>query len=146
MYGILLLLHLLAATIWTGGHIVLSLVILPKALREQSSQQLLDFESVYEKVGMPALLVQITSGLMLAHTLIPDVNQWFDTNSPLARVIMAKLLLLGITLAFALNARLRVIPNLSTHTLTTLAWHIRAVTIISVVFVVVGVSARTAWL
>ena len=46
MYGLLLLLHLLAATIWTGGHIVLSLVVLPKVLKEQSPEQLLNFESV----------------------------------------------------------------------------------------------------
>lgn len=49
MYGMLLLLHILGATIWTGGHIVLALVVLPRALRERS----------------PAVL--------LAHQLLPDV-------------------------------------------------------------------------
>lgn len=125
---------------------MLSLIILPKVLRERSPQQLLDFESVYEKIGMPALLIQITSGLLLAHTLLPDIGQWFDFANPLARVIMAKLLLLGLTLCFALSARFRIIPNLSPKTLTVMAWHIRAVTVISVLFVAVGVSARTAWL
>ena len=51
MYGLLLTLHILAATIWTGGHIVLSVVVLPRVLRERSPQRLLDFESVYEKIG-----------------------------------------------------------------------------------------------
>ena len=53
MYGILILLHMLAATIWTGGHIILSVVVLPKVLKEQSPQALLDFESVYEKSVCP---------------------------------------------------------------------------------------------
>ena len=48
MYGLALLLHILAATIWTGGHIVLSVVVLPKVLRERSPARLLEFESVYE--------------------------------------------------------------------------------------------------
>ena len=47
MYGLLVLIHILAATIWTGGHIVLAVVVLPRVLRERSPEQLLSFESVY---------------------------------------------------------------------------------------------------
>ena len=36
MYGWLLLLHILGATIWTGGHLILSTVILPQVLRQRS--------------------------------------------------------------------------------------------------------------
>ena len=36
MYKYILLLHILGATIWTGGHLILSFVILPKALRKRS--------------------------------------------------------------------------------------------------------------
>jgi uncharacterized membrane protein len=43
MHGFLLLLHLLAATIWTGGHLVLSLVILPRVLKNKSPAELLRF-------------------------------------------------------------------------------------------------------
>ena len=57
MYGILLLIHILAATVWTGGHIVLSIVILPRVLKERSPEELLRFESVYEKIGMLALIL-----------------------------------------------------------------------------------------
>jgi len=65
MYGTLLLLHILSATIWTGGHIVLSVAILPKVLREHSLGMLLDFESAYEKIGMSALIVQVITGLIV---------------------------------------------------------------------------------
>lgn len=67
MFGILLVTHLLAATVWTGGHIVLSVVILPKVLKQQSPSALLEFESVFEKIGMPALVLQIITGAMLAY-------------------------------------------------------------------------------
>lgn len=146
MYGILLLLHLLGAIIWTGGHIVLSVVILPKVLRERSPQQLLNFESVYEKIGMPALIIQIVTGLYLAHRLLPDVSQWFNLANPVAHAIMAKLILLALTLCFAIHARFRVIPFLSENNLVAMAWHIVPVTILSILFVVVGVSFRTGWL
>lgn len=146
MYGILLLLHILAATIWTGGHIVLAVVILPRVLRERSPDQLLAFESVYEKIGMPALIVQVVTGLMLAHRILPDTSQWLDWDNPVSRVISAKLLLLALTFGFAIDARFRVIPVLSQKNLLDMAWHIIPVTFFSILFVVVGVSFRTGWL
>ena len=146
MYGLVLLLHILGATIWTGGHIVLSIVILPRVLKERSSQRLLDFESVYEKIGMPALIVQVITGLILAYRLIPDVSQWFDMSNPMSHPIVTKLLLLALTASFAVHARLRVIPVLSDKNLGVMAWHIIPVTILSILFLVVGVSFRTGWL
>ena len=95
---------------------------------------------------MPALILQVITGMMLAYRLIPDVSQWFNPASPLAHGIMAKLLLLTLTIGFALDARFRVIPTLSEKTLTVMVWHIIPVTLFSILFVVVGVSFRTGWL
>lgn len=145
MYSFLLLFHLLAATIWTGGHIVLSTVVLPRVLRYRSPEMLLEFESAYEKVGMPALLIQVLTGLALAHRMVPDFGLWFQGSQPLARIILAKLTLLGLTVALALNAKFRVIPKLSEKNLNLMAGHIIAVTILSIVFVVMGLSFRTGW-
>ncbi|MGS3144839.1 CopD family protein [Aeromonas sanarellii] len=140
-----LLLHILAATIWTGGHIVLSVVVLPRVLRERSPARLLEFESVYEKIGMPALIIQVITGLYLAYRMLPDVSQWLDFSNPVAHPILLKLSLLALTLGFAMSARFRVIPHLSEKKLVTMAWHIIPVTIISILFVITGVSFRTGW-
>ncbi|MFM4994873.1 CopD family protein [Aeromonas sanarellii] len=140
-----LLLHILAATIWTGGHIVLSVVVLPRVLRERSPARLLEFESVYEKIGMPALIIQVITGLYLAYRMLPDVSQWLDFSNPVAHPILLKLSLLVLTLGFAMSARFRVIPHLSEKNLVTMAWHIIPVTIISILFVITGVSFRTGW-
>lgn len=146
MYGLLLTLHLVAATIWTGGHIVLSVVILPRVLKQRSAQELIQFESVYEKIGMPALLIQIVTGLMLIYRMLPDVKLWFDPSIPLAQGIMIKLSLLTLTVLFALDARFRVIPKLSADNLWDMALHIIPVTIISILFVITGVAFRVGWL
>ena len=146
MYGILLFLHILAATIWTGGHLVLATAVLPRVLKERSPAELLNFESRYERIGIPALLVQVATGLWLAYRLVPDVGAWLDFDNPVARPIAAKLLLLGITILFAIDARLRLIPRLNEDNLTAMAWHIVPVTIVSVLFVAVGVAFRTGWL
>lgn len=145
MYGIVLLLHVLGATIWTGGHLVLALTILPRVLRERSPAELLKFESAYERVGIPALVTQVVTGLWLAYRQVPDVGAWFAFEHPVARLVGVKVLLLALTVAFALDARLRIIPRLSERNLGPLAWHIVPVTIVSVLFVVVGLSFRTGW-
>lgn len=146
MYGIFLFLHILGATIWTGGHIVLSVAVLPRVLRERSPEQLLSFESAYERIGMPALIVQIITGIYLAHRILPDISTWLDFSNPLTHVLALKFILLALTLGFAIDARLRVIPNLNEDNLTAMAWHIVPVTIFSILFVFAGVSFRTGWL
>lgn len=103
------------------------------------------FQSAYEKVGIPALLIQVASGLWLASQIAPDVSRWFAFDDPVARLVGVKLLLLFSTMAFAADARLRIIPRLSAENLTSLAWHVVPVTIISVLFVTVGVAFRTGW-
>lgn len=146
MYGAILLLHILAATIWTGGHLVLAIAILPRVLRERSPARLLEFESAYERIGIPSLVVQIATGLWLAHRMVPELGRWLAFDDPVATLVGVKLLLLATTVAFALDARLRLIPRLSEQNLGALAWHIVPVTLVSVLFVVVGVSFRTGWL
>lgn len=146
MHGTVLLLHILGATIWTGGHLLLALTVLPKALRARSVEEVMRFESGFERIGIPALLIQVVTGLWLAHAALPDVSLWFDPAVPVARPVMLKLALLALTVALAADARLRVIPRLSADTLTGLAWHIVAVTLIAVLFVATGVSFRTGWL
>lgn len=145
MHEILLLIHILSATIWTGGHIVLASIVLPDVLKQRSPEALLKFESGYEKIGMPALLIQIVTGMMLAYRYMPDLSGWFNLSNGMSRLIAFKLILLLLTVALALDARFRVLPKLSQKTLWDMAWHIIGVTCLSILFVVVGVSFRTGW-
>ena len=140
-YYIALSLHILGATVWAGGHLVLAITILPKALRDHRAASVSEFEQSFERIGLPALAVQIVTGLWLAHHLLGSPANWFDDN-PVAHVVQVKLGLLALTLGLAVHARFRVIPKLSDDTLPTLAWHIRLVTLAAVLFVLAGVSIR----
>ena len=143
MYNYVLLLHVLAATIWTGGHLVLAIAILPRVLRQRDPGALRNFESAYERVGMPALLVQVVSGLWMAHAIVPDLTSWFSFSNPTSQLILLKLALLGATVATALDTCLRIVPNLSQQNLPAMARRIAFITLLSVGFVIVGVSFRT---
>lgn len=140
-YYIVLCLHILGATIWAGGHLVLALTVLPGALRQRRAAAVSEFEQRFERIGLPALGVQIASGLWLADHLLGSPDHWFE-GGPVARTVQVKLGLLALTVALAAHARFRVIPRLSDDTLPTLAWHIRIVTAAAVLFVLAGVSIR----
>lgn len=142
MVPYVLMVHVLAATIWTGGHLVLAFAVLPRALAARDPAVLSAFEVGFERIGMPALIVQILSGLWMAHRLQPDLAAWFGFASPVSTLITLKLGLLAATLATALEARIRVLPTLSAQTLPAMARRIAVVTALSVLFVVVGVSFR----
>jgi putative copper export protein len=140
-YYIVLSLHILGATIWAGGHLVLAVAIVPEALRQRRAAIVSEFEQRFERIGLPALAVQIVTGLWLAERLLGSPDHWFDGNS-VARTVQVKLGLLVVTVGLAIHARFRVIPKLSDSTLPTLAWHIRIVTLAAVLFVLAGASIR----
>ncbi|MAT04011.1 MAG: hypothetical protein CL424_03085 [Acidimicrobiaceae bacterium] len=49
---IVLSLHILGATVWAGGHLVLTLAILPEALRQQRGATVSEFEQRFERIGL----------------------------------------------------------------------------------------------
>ena len=143
MLNYILILHLLGATVWTGGHLILTLVVLPKALSSRNIDGLMQFEQLFERVGMPALVLQISTGLWMAYQLLPNIAAWFKLDNDFSILISLKLLLLLMTVLVALHARFYRIPRLSIHTLKRFSINIILVTLFSVAFVVVGTLFRT---
>jgi putative copper export protein len=143
MYQFMLITHVLGATIWTGGHLVLALTVLPRAVGSRDPKILLDFESGYEPLGIAALLTQVITGLWLAWHYMPDLSRWFALDSTASVYVTLKLLLLFGTIALAVDARLRIVPSLGPDNLKSFAYHIVGTTIMAVLFVVFGVALGT---
>ncbi len=146
LYKILVTLHILGATIWTGGHLVLAIAILPKAMRARDPKMIHDFESSYEKAGMHALAIQIITGIWLAASYMQGFGEGLRAGAQVPMLIVAKLALLALLVIVALHARLVVLPKVTSENMSSMAWHIVAVTVVSVLFVVVGVGIRTGGL
>ncbi len=142
MYPWLIGPHLIAATIWTGGHIVLFAAVLLPALRNRDYRRVTDFEQHFEKIGIPALAVLAVTGLWMASVQLPDLALWLSLKTAISRTITAKLALLLLTVTLALHARLRLIPHLSEKTLPNLAIHIALVTVTAILFALTGVMHR----
>lgn len=141
-HHLLLILHLFAATIWIGGHIVLCIGYMPKALKQKDPSIITSFEKSYEKIGLPALLVLVITGVMLSYNYNVKITDWFSFKASVERVISIKLTLLLCTLALAIHARIFIIPKLSTKTLKLMGAHIVAITLIGIAMMVIGTFVR----
>jgi putative copper export protein len=138
IFPLLILLHLLGAAIWTGGHLVLAAGVLPAAWRRRDPNPIRAYEAAFERIGLPALATQVVTGIWLATFYVPGFWGVFHPSSPIAWLILTKLGCLAGTVALAIHARLWLIPRLSPATLPRLGWHILAVTVLAVLFTLAG--------
>jgi putative copper export protein len=143
-HHLLLIIHLLSATIWVGGHLLLVFGHLPQALKEKNQNIILDYERKYEPVGMTALVLLVVTGILMAYKYGVSIEYWFHFATPIEKVVSTKLLLLLLTVLFALSAQFRVLPKLKTNhdKLPEMTFHILSVTIIGVLMLVFGSFVR----
>ena len=140
-FKILLILHTLGACIWVGGHLILAITILPKALKLKDPEIISTFESMFERIGIPSLIIQVVTGLRLAMIFMP-MGDWFDFSNSISTLISIKIILLLLTVMLAIHARFFIIPNLDADKLPMLGWHIAGVTIIAVLMLLTGLNFR----
>lgn len=140
MYKWMLILHVLGACIWTGGHLVLCLRYLPKSLKAKDPSIILNFEKHYEPVGIPSLLIQVVTGLWFAFHFYK--TGLFSFQNTAATVVSIKFILLLLIVLAAIHARFFIIPKLNEKNLKAMAFHILFVTLLSVLMLYLGVNFR----
>jgi hypothetical protein len=137
----LILLHVLGAAIWAGGHLILSIGFLPQALKQRNISIILNFEAHYERIGIPALLIQVITGISMALIYVP-FSEWWSLSTTHHVYLWIKLGLLLSTMALGMHARFFIIPRLTVEKLSLLALHIILVTVLAVGLVITGLSFR----
>lgn len=137
----LILLHVLGATVWAGGHLILSIGFLPQALKQRDVNIILNFEKHYEKIGMPALLIQVITGISMALIYVP-FSEWGSLATPHHVYLWTKLGLLLATLVLGIHARFFIIPTLTPEKFSFLAMHVILVTMLAMAMIITGLSFR----
>ncbi len=142
LFKLLVVLHILGATVWTGGHLVLAVTVLPKALKNREPDSIANFEDNFEWFGLSALLLQVITGLWLTWIYFPGFQNFWKFDSFLSVYIGIKLGLLLLTIALAVTARFFIVPKLNKDNLNSLAYHIVAVTFLAILFAIFGAGIR----
>jgi len=141
-HHILLIIHLLTATIWVGGHLFLSLRFLPEALKNKDVTIIQNFKDKFEPIGMPALIISILTGILMAYDYGVTFTKWFSFATAIEKVVSLKLILLLLTVGLAVNAQLFLFPKLTSKELPKAALQIILVTLIGVGMLVLGSLVR----
>ncbi len=90
---------------------------------------------------MPALGAQVATGSWLLYQAVLEQPEG-SMLTHITGLSIAKVALLLLTGALAVHAKFRLLPRLTANTMGALAWHIRLVTLLSVLFVIAGVGFR----
>lgn len=141
-HQIILIFHLLAATVWVGGHLFLSIRYLPEALKKKDASILINFKDKFEPVGMPSLIILLVTGILMAYHYDVTFTQWFSFSNGIEKIVSLKLSLLLITVVMAINAQVFVFPNVKSERLFPVAVQIVSITIIGIAMLVLGSWVR----
>lgn len=142
MHQLLLILHLLAACVWVGGHIILLFRYVPTAYKENSIDAINVFRKKFEPLGIPSLLLLIITGILMAYDYNVSFSTWFSFSSKIERVISLKLILITITVISAIVSTRFIFPNLKGKVTPVVLVFISLVTLIAVIMVVLGSTIR----
>jgi putative copper export protein len=110
LYPVIQLIHVLAASMWVGSHLILATGPLVRALRLRDSRPVLEF---YRAIAWPAtigLLVAALTGLYMAY-LRASPSEWFSFGEPAGR-IGEKILTFIVLLLISGYAHARIVPEM----------------------------------
>lgn len=142
LHHILLIIHLVCATIWVGGHLFLVIRVLPKALSEKDVVGLKSFKDKFEPLGTPSLILLLVTGVWMAYNYNITWSDWFSFSNPIERVISVKLILLLLTAVLAVFADRVIFPKLNSNNIKLAAIPMFLVTLIGVVMLILGSFVR----
>ena len=138
----LLIIHLLAATVWIGGHLILAIRYLPEAIKTKKLDKLKSFKDKFEPVGMPSLIILVITGVLMAYDYDVTFSKWFSFSNGIEKVISIKLILFFISLTLAISAQLFIFPKLTPSKFYQVTLLIIVVTIIAVSMLILGSLIR----
>lgn len=138
----LLVIHLLAATVWIGGHLILAFRYLPEAIKTKDLEKLKTFKDKFEPIGMPSLITLVITGILMAYDYDVTITKWFSFSNGIEKVISIKLILFITSLTLAISAQLFIFPKLTPKRYHYITILIIVVTLIAISMLVLGSLIR----
>ncbi len=138
----LLILHGIAAAVWLGGLAGLALGYLPEAWRTRDPRLLVDAIARFDRLGLPALIVAIITGCILAYHWLPETALWFNRELPHGAAILSKFSLLILALLIYAYQRARVLPTLGPERIPRLGLCLMLQLVLATLLLIAGSAFR----
>lgn len=146
IYPILVLIHVLAATMWVGAHLILVTGPLVKTIKSNDVRPTLEF---YRAFGWPAtiaLIVAALVGIVMAYMRYPP-SSWIEFGEPSGR-IGEKITLFTALLVISAYAHIKVVPAMRAggeKAVKLAVVYSVIATLLTLGFPVLGIMIRFGW-
>lgn len=107
---VLLVLHILGASIWIGGLLIFTLGVIPNAKKQNNGSLITNFEKSFHILGMVALTVQLLTGFRLAMIYLGGMKGLFDFSFHGAYLFVWKLSLILISMGLFVMFKKKALP------------------------------------
>lgn len=113
LYPLIQLIHVLAASMWVGSHLVLVTGPLIKTLRTRDLRYVLEFYRGFAWPATIALIIAALTGIYMAYLRAPPTS-WFDFGTASGR-IGEKIVLFLLLLVISGYAHARIVPGMRSN-------------------------------
>lgn len=141
-HHILVILHILGASIWIGGFLLYALKIIPAAKKENNAGIIKDFEKRYHVLAMIALTIQLLTGFRLGMIYTGGMGASFSLDTTASVLYVAKLALIFLSMFLIIFLRKAVLPKVTDENMSKLSSLVWVMTIIALVMLYLGTSFR----
>jgi len=145
-YQLMVIMHILGACVWLGGHVVLVGAVLPTAISSGQIDHLKRFVKGFGRLGLPALILQLLTGIWLANRWIPSWSGIFTEPTPQGHLVLTKLLLIALSVPLAGYTYHRAAPRLSQDRMIPFVAVTAAIAALAALMLIAGVGVRTGGL
>jgi putative copper export protein len=137
---VLIILHILGASIWIGGMLILALGVLPKAKKAKSSAILRNFEGSFHILGMTALTVQLLTGFRIAMIYAGGMKYLFDFTNHAAVLFVWKMLFIILTMVVFVLFKKKTLANLTDENVSSASAMVWVLALLAIGLMILGLG------
>lgn len=138
--SILVILHILGASIWIGGMLIMALGALPKAKKTSDASLLKNYEGSFHILGMIALTIQFLTGFRLAMIYAGGMKGLFDFSNHAAVLFMWKLVLILVTMGLFVVFKKKTLSKLDSTNVSSASAMIWMLTLLALGLMILGLG------
>lgn len=138
--SVLIILHILGASIWIGGMLIMALGALPKAKKANDASLLKNYEGSFHILGMIAITIQFLTGFRLAMIYAGGMKGLFDFSNHAAVLFMWKLVIVLLSAGLFVVFKKKTLSNLDNNNISSASAIVWLIALLAIAQMVLGLG------
>lgn len=138
--SVLVILHILGASIWIGGMLIMALGALPKAKKASDASLLKNYEGSFHILGMIAITIQFLTGFRLAMIYAGGMKGLFNFSNHAAVLFMWKLVIVLLSAGLFVVFKKKTLSNLDNNNISSASAIVWLIALLAIAQMVLGLG------